>query len=83
MWGWHYRRLKLGGCDASRCAGDGRDRTGECVQRDGLAGSNPHVRRFAYSLCASPEDAEDAAQEALLILYRKIGMLRATGVLAS
>jgi DNA-directed RNA polymerase specialized sigma24 family protein len=27
-----------------------------------VSGSHPHVRRFAYSLCASPEDAEDAAQ---------------------
>ncbi|OEJ35432.1 RNA polymerase subunit sigma-24 [Streptomyces subrutilus] len=35
------------------------------------------------SLCASPQDAEDAAQEALIILYRKIGTLRATGALAS
>ncbi|MFG1819229.1 RNA polymerase sigma factor [Kribbella sp. NPDC049174] len=48
-----------------------------------VAGSHPTVRRFARSLCASPEDAEDAAQEALIILYRKIGMLRATGALAS
>ncbi|MEU6932923.1 RNA polymerase sigma factor [Streptomyces sp. NPDC046374] len=45
--------------------------------------SQPHVRRFALSLCASPQDAEDAAQEALIILYRKIGTLRATGALAS
>lgn len=30
-----------------------------------------------------PEDAEDAAQEALIILYRRIGMLRASGALAS
>ncbi|MFD3665873.1 RNA polymerase sigma factor [Streptomyces sp. NPDC058659] len=45
--------------------------------------SQPHVRKFAASLCASPQDAEDAAQEALLILYRKIGTLRATGALAS
>ncbi|MFI8964638.1 RNA polymerase sigma factor [Streptomyces sp. NPDC053493] len=45
--------------------------------------SQPHVRRFARSLCASPQDAEDAAQEALIILYRKIGTLRATGALAS
>ncbi|WP_030758766.1 RNA polymerase sigma factor [Streptomyces griseus] len=45
--------------------------------------SQPHVRKFALSLCASPQDAEDAAQEALLILYRKIGTLRATGALAS
>jgi DNA-directed RNA polymerase specialized sigma24 family protein len=41
------------------------------------------VRRFAHTLCATPEDAEDAAQEALIILYRKIGTLRASGALAS
>lgn len=46
-------------------------------------GSYPHVRRFAYSLCATPQDAEDAAQEALIVLYRKIGTLRASGALAS
>lgn len=48
-----------------------------------VAGSHPNVRRFARSICATPEDAEDAAQEALIILYRKIGMLRASGALAS
>ncbi|KOG47361.1 RNA polymerase sigma24 factor [Streptomyces virginiae] len=48
-----------------------------------VSGSHPNVRRFAHSLCASPEDAEDAAQEALIILYRKVGMLRASGALAS
>ncbi|MEU1286225.1 RNA polymerase sigma factor [Kitasatospora sp. NPDC005856] len=48
-----------------------------------VSGSHPNVQRFARSLCASPEDAEDAAQEALIILYRKIGMLRASGALAS
>ena len=48
-----------------------------------VSGSHPHVRRFAHSLCASPQDAEDAAQEALIVLYRKIGTLRATGALAS
>ncbi|RSS80435.1 RNA polymerase sigma factor [Streptomyces sp. WAC06614] len=46
-------------------------------------GSSPHVQRFAHTLCASPQDAEDAAQEALIILYRKIGTLRASGALAS
>ncbi|KOU22627.1 RNA polymerase sigma24 factor [Streptomyces sp. WM6372] len=45
--------------------------------------SYPHVRRFAHTLCATPQDAEDAAQEALIILYRKIGTLRASGALAS
>ncbi|MFE2720937.1 RNA polymerase sigma factor [Kitasatospora sp. NPDC059327] len=48
-----------------------------------VSGAHPHVRRFARSLCATPQDAEDAAQEALIILYRKIGMLRASGALAS
>ncbi|MFD3946656.1 RNA polymerase sigma factor [Streptomyces sp. NPDC058579] len=48
-----------------------------------VSGAHPNVQRFARSLCATPEDAEDAAQEALIILYRKIGMLRASGALAS
>jgi RNA polymerase sigma factor (sigma-70 family) len=48
-----------------------------------VAGAHPHVQRFARSLCATPEDAEDAAQEALIVLYRKIGTLRASGALVS
>ncbi|MEV4093673.1 RNA polymerase sigma factor [Streptosporangium saharense] len=46
-------------------------------------GAHPHVRRFAEHLCASPQDAEDAAQEALIVLFRKIGSLRASAALAS
>jgi RNA polymerase sigma factor (sigma-70 family) len=48
-----------------------------------VSGAHPHVQRFARSLCATPEDAEDAAQEALIVLYRKIGTLRASGALVS
>ena len=48
-----------------------------------LDGSHMHVRRFARSLCPTPEDAEDAAQEALIVLYRKIGTLRVAAALAS
>ena len=48
-----------------------------------LSGSHAHVQRFARTLCSTPEDAEDAAQEALIVLYRKIGTLRATAALAS
>jgi RNA polymerase sigma factor (sigma-70 family) len=48
-----------------------------------ISGSHPHVHRFATSLCATPQDAEDAAQEALIILYRKIGTLRASSALAA
>lgn len=48
-----------------------------------VSGSHEHVRRFARTLCSTPEDAEDAAQDALIILYRKIGTLRAAAALAS
>lgn len=47
-----------------------------------LDGSHAHVHRFARTLCSTPEDAEDAAQEALIVLYRKIGTLRAAAALA-
>jgi RNA polymerase sigma factor (sigma-70 family) len=48
-----------------------------------LDGSHAHVHRFARTLCSTPEDAEDAAQEALIVLYQKIGTLRADAALAS
>jgi RNA polymerase sigma factor (sigma-70 family) len=48
-----------------------------------VSGSHAHVQRFANTLCSTPEDAEDAAQEALIVLYRKIGTLRAAAALAS
>ena len=46
-------------------------------------GSHAHVHRFARTLCSTPEDAEDAAQEALIVLYRKIGTLRVAAALAT
>ncbi len=48
-----------------------------------VSGSYPHIQRFASSLCATSQDAEDAAQEAMIVLFRKIGTLRAAGALAS
>ncbi|MEU0152055.1 RNA polymerase sigma factor [Micromonospora fulviviridis] len=48
-----------------------------------VANTHPHVLRFAHTLCASPQDAEDAAQEALLILFRKVGTLRSIAALSS
>src|SRR5581483_3713618 len=48
-----------------------------------LQTSHPHVRRFARTLCATPEDAEEATQEALIVLFRRIGTLRAAAALAS
>jgi RNA polymerase sigma factor (sigma-70 family) len=48
-----------------------------------VSGSHRHVHSFARTLCSTPEDAEDATQEALIVLYRRIGTLRATAALAS
>jgi RNA polymerase sigma factor (sigma-70 family) len=48
-----------------------------------VSGSHAHVQRFARTLCATPEDAEEAAQEALIVLYRKIGTLRVAAALGS
>jgi RNA polymerase sigma factor (sigma-70 family) len=48
-----------------------------------IANTHPHVVRFAHSLCASPQDAEDATQEAMLILFRKVGTLRSITALSS
>ena len=48
-----------------------------------VSGSHAHVQRFARTLCSTPEDAEDAAQEALVVLYRKIGTLRTAAALAA
>lgn len=41
------------------------------------------ARRIAYTQCASVADAEDAAQESLLVIYRRIGALRAIGSFSS
>ena len=48
-----------------------------------VSGSHTHVQRFARTLCSTPEDAEEATQEALIVLYRKIGTLRTAAALAS
>lgn len=75
----------------SRATGRWPDERVVCAAQQGdsraittlVCGSHAHVHRFAHSLCATPEDAEDAAQEALIVLYRKIGTLRATAALGS
>ena len=48
-----------------------------------VSASHPHVQRFAHALCASEQDAQDAAQEALIVLFRKIGTLRSATALSS
>ena len=44
-----------------------------------LTVSRPDIRRYAVYYCLSHEDAEDAEQETLWQLYRRIGALRAAG----
>jgi RNA polymerase sigma factor (sigma-70 family) len=43
----------------------------------------PTAHRLAAHNCATPEDAEDAAQEALTALARRVGALRAAEVVTS
>lgn len=42
-----------------------------------LALAQPDLRRYAQSSCSTTEDAQDAVQETLWILSRRIGTLRA------
>lgn len=48
-----------------------------------LATVQPDIKRFARARCRTSSDADDAVQEALWMLYRRIGMLRAAGALSS
>ena len=41
-----------------------------------LATSQPDIRRYAQTQCASASDVDDAEQETLLVVYRRIGTLR-------
>ncbi|SDR52054.1 RNA polymerase sigma-70 factor, ECF subfamily [Rhizobiales bacterium GAS191] len=41
-----------------------------------LETAQPDIRRYARSTCRSSADAEDAAQEALWLLFRRVGTIR-------
>ncbi len=43
----------------------------------------PSLTRFARKYCAKPDDVEDAVQETLWIIYRKINSLRTTKAFVS
>lgn len=43
----------------------------------------PDMAQFASKVCSTPEDVEDAVQEALWIMSRKIGTLRMTSAFAA
>ena len=42
-----------------------------------LAVAQPDLRRYAAQACRTSDDVNDAVQEALWIVYRRIGALRA------
>ncbi|TAM95175.1 MAG: RNA polymerase sigma factor [Rhodanobacteraceae bacterium] len=44
-----------------------------------LETSQPDLRRIAASQCASAADADDAVQESMWLVYRRIGALRTIG----
>ena len=46
-----------------------------------LAAAQPNIRRFAQRTCRTSSDVDDAVQEALWLLTRRIGTLRAVGAL--
>lgn len=48
-----------------------------------IARAQPDVRRYARRTCRTQSDMDDAAQEALIVIYRRIGSLRAIGALSS
>ena len=57
---------------------------GDPVAMDGLLRALlPTARRFAAQSCPTHEDAEDAAQEALTALVRRVGALRAAETITS
>ena len=43
----------------------------------------PDIRRFARMQCRTSSDVDDAVQEALWLLYKRIGMLRVAGALSA
>ncbi|MGH8278236.1 MAG: RNA polymerase sigma factor [Gammaproteobacteria bacterium] len=48
-----------------------------------LQDSQPDMRRIAATQCASAADADDAVQESLWLVYRRIGTLRTAGSYAA
>src|SRR5258706_14181599 len=48
-----------------------------------LAAAQPDIRRYARRTCRTTSDVEDAVQETLFVLYRRLGMLRRVGSLSA
>jgi RNA polymerase sigma-70 factor (ECF subfamily) len=48
-----------------------------------LETAQPDIRRYARATCRTAADAEDAAQEALWLLYRRVGTIRSLAALSA
>jgi len=48
-----------------------------------LAAAQPDIRRYARRTCRTTSDVEDAVQETLFVLHRRLGMLRGVGSLSA
>ncbi|HKS65308.1 MAG TPA: RNA polymerase sigma factor [Xanthobacteraceae bacterium] len=60
-----------------------RASTGEAAAIEALLRiAQPDIRRYARRTCRTAGDAEEAVQETLIVLYRKIGTLRQVGALS-
>lgn len=44
--------------------------------------AQPDIRRYARATCGSAADAEDAAQEALWLLFRRVGTIRSLAAIS-
>lgn len=59
-------------------------RQGDAAALDSLlVACRPNLRRYAASQCARSSDVDDAVQEALIIVYRKLPALRSIGSFAA
>jgi len=60
-----------------------RAATGETTAIDALLRlAQPDIRRYARRSCRNTSDAEEAVQETLIVLYRKVSTLRQVGALS-
>ncbi|MFZ3007718.1 MAG: RNA polymerase sigma factor [Phenylobacterium sp.] len=53
-----------------------------CAITDLLRLAQTDIRRYARRSCRSHSDAEEAVQETLIVLYRKVGTLREVGAIS-
>ena len=60
-----------------------RAAAGDAAAIEGLLrAAQPDIRRYARRTCRTASDAEEAVQETLIILYRKVGTLRQAGAIS-